>query len=277
MGVLTTGAIRRQVFLNITVNNIVTIYSSSDFADEVETNTINPVSLLDLLKSVEEWQNNARLSSSPDTPNKNVTQSLFGSVHSEQHQRLINHSSSAKISFSEEKRVANVGQETYKPLKNSLPTKNSSRGTEALMDVVNHLQKKTNQCKNFEHKNLASTSQDKAKQTLNQVESCNFQLSLDDDFADIIDFTSLEKIENSLTQTKRIESSETVDPRPIVSEILAAQKEKIPNTSTESTSGDSGAAAEPATQTRICKVLTQAESLIFQEVLSGIDLDEFEF
>lgn len=72
VGVLSTGVTRRQVILNMTKNNILSIYSSTE--GKVFTDTVQPTTKTEILQNVADWQARALQNASPKPAIRN---SLF--------------------------------------------------------------------------------------------------------------------------------------------------------------------------------------------------------
>lgn len=72
---LSTGVARRQVILNMTKNNILSIYSSTE-EGEVFTDTIQPTTKAEILQNVADWQAHAVQESSPK-PSPEIRSNLF--------------------------------------------------------------------------------------------------------------------------------------------------------------------------------------------------------
>lgn len=187
----------------ITNTNILSVYSAADDdTQEVETINIHPMSSIDLIKSIDDWQAQVQAQSSNTPKNNSTINSLFSHVNQDSPSNL--------------KRKLNQSTPIKKPNNNS---------------------------------NKPATS-------------CHFDISFDDiNFDDFTEDTSADQNKNSTgIQFQPKFDIEVRCNKPVL----------------KKTESDLVPTFKPKDKIICSQVLTQKESQMVEEVLDGIDLDDFE-
>ncbi|KAL0275788.1 UNVERIFIED_CONTAM: hypothetical protein PYX00_003533 [Menopon gallinae] len=222
VGVLITGIARRQIYLNITHNNIINIYCYSEDDETVETNSVNQLNKGDILRLISEWES-ATPNVEPRSPVKPFT--TIG------------------------------GQKSNYPVRTVVSvTKNT----------VNNVENKNRQ-------------ENKSNVNDNKTSISNF---MEDDFNDFIASLDEDSI-SGLTSTQKEETRTWND--------NIVRKRKINDFEHDSNSSNKSYCKRPDESILKCTAsnepskfllgshpLSQAETQIVEEVLDGINFDDFD-